>query len=285
MVTIVENTWQNTEVGAVNFVPSHETFLDMINNPTDSDHKEAAPAMVFASFGDKGTRSIDNVIEIDQEYFGIDIDDGMSIVDFYKTYKDFQFYLYTTHSHTKGHNKFRVIFKGSLPAYDHQSEEERRLFREYMIEEFPFIDKAALGPERLLYAPVEPKSKDPYVKLATESNKAFEFSKSWKVFTITKRNIAFRSSLVKQKYEKSSDNKPASLAVCLKQPKIKEYMETFSTKDTGNGNGEQKLWSALNSLKGMNACEEAWQVVKDHAIHSNGWQLNKLERKLKDLGR
>jgi hypothetical protein len=69
----------------------------------------------------------------------------------------------------------------------------------------------------------------------------------------------------------------------MKQPLVKEYLNTFnSVRGQGNGRDPQ-LYSVLSSLYGMNACQEAWDKIIEHAIVHNAWTRPEVMKKIQNI--
>jgi len=165
MVTIITNfrvqsvNEQSTVSNIANkmkgeYSPSNELFDLLVTNPILVTEKKDTPCIIFSKFKDmSGSRCIANVSEIDTNYFGLDFDDDITIDQFTEKYKQYQFWLYTSSSHTEEHHKFRVIFKGSNLQYDFIEPIKRRAFKLAIKKYFGPVDDKALGPERILALP------------------------------------------------------------------------------------------------------------------------------------
>lgn len=83
-------------------------ILKMIQNPL-SKSKEECPLWMFCSLfeGSDKKRNQENYDEINSLL--LDFDDNVTIKEFQQKYSEFNYYLYTTTSHSKEQDKFRVI--------------------------------------------------------------------------------------------------------------------------------------------------------------------------------
>ena len=155
MITFIKN---NRDEKRVKREGIDEMWMKLIMNPPPSVKKDEAMGFIFAEFNGEKRRTIDNIIALEKKYFGIDVDNNITIQEFIARYNEYEFWLYTTLSHKPEHHKFRVIFKGAIPNYDWKVENNRKALRILLQEDFPFLDKQAIGPERIFYCPYKTKN-------------------------------------------------------------------------------------------------------------------------------
>jgi len=291
MITIVESGYikkisqKNSKFAKyVGYYSREEELLDfLVSNPIKNGEKGLIPAFIFSKFRDEdGPRSIDNVLDINTNYIGLDFDNGITIEEFIATNKKYKFWLYTTTSHTNELHKFRVIIKCTFPKYAFFDEEERRYSREILAELFPKLDLASFGPERLLYIPNDCGTYKYIINQGEEYNLVNKWISLRRGLQL-KKDIELLKNKSTNSKKKISYNEQSSVEICMKQKLIKEYMNTFSNKKTGNVDGENLLYRVLSSLKGMNACEEAIEIIIDHAIKNNSWNKKDIDRKINQI--
>ena len=275
-VKAVNENW--TEDSLLGEYPAKDKLFDLLIKYPFHLTKDRLPGITFFKFNDvSGQRLKENIGSFEQEYIIIDYDSGVTIQDFVTRFKDNEFWLYTSTSHTLINHKFRVIMKIKmdtiLPIEEHQ------IFEKVMLNVFKGCDTCSFQINRLMFLP-----SDYY-------GGYFSYKNDGKALRIqnatlnTARILMCRKDSYNIKVKKEyASNQKASLETCMNQSLVRVYMNTFSNKMTGNQDGMSKLWSALSSLKGMNACEEAIEEVIDHAVHSNKWMRSDVIKMCKKIG-
>jgi len=282
--------------------------------------KALFPAILFNEVIDpENGRRNDNFIDFNREYVAIDFDDGITIEDFIESHKQYKFWLYTTTSHNPdGKHKFRAIFKADFAIHDYSEEtgeenivdvfEDIAAYKASMMKVFPEADPVSFGQiARLFILPIKSNTYYSYYNegedilgediedLIVQTRDKMHADAKRRLQEIEEERAWHREQMIEQYRKEHSGVKPTQeqldalerpcpYDVCMRQPKIAEYMSTYSNRTTGNGDGDAKLWSALASLKGMNACDEAIEAVIQHAIQNNSWTIQQINRKLQALG-
>ncbi len=90
-----------------------------------------------------------------------DFDDGTTIERATELWKDYEFVLYTSHSHTQQHHKFRVVLPLAEPIQVEHWRSAWLHFYEMASGENYRIDRACKDPARLYYLPSHPPSGSP----------------------------------------------------------------------------------------------------------------------------
>ena len=161
-ITIIENTNKSklttTQIGRVSKesckVMTFEKmvkFFDMCKFKNDKFYLPAFTTAPYKIFDTNGTtkRCHNNIG--DYSCLTLDYDDGYTIEDFQKQFKDYEFYLYTSSSHSEEKHKYRVI----LPLEEPLNKDLLYEYAPELIETFKGCDKSTFARARLFFLPTE----------------------------------------------------------------------------------------------------------------------------------
>jgi len=138
-------------------------ICDMVRNPLVISNTEIEPELwsFYIMKGERGEygRLKANQFNVDKIIaMLIDFDDGRTIKDFIRQYSDTKFALYTSKSHTKYHNKFRVVMPLKTPMSNVVFSDKSN--KEYLKDLFKGCDKSTFDAWR--------KQRIPFITPATE---------------------------------------------------------------------------------------------------------------------
>lgn len=118
---------------------THEDIIKLIENPERID-KEKSPLWQFF---ESNSKVRDSKCFTKVSALVLDFDDKLSIYQFQEKYKKISYYLYTTYSHTKKHNKFRVI----VPIKEDITYEmiHKKLLKKSLVKFFEGLDQSCFS--------------------------------------------------------------------------------------------------------------------------------------------
>ena len=254
-------------------------FKEVIKNPSNVKKEEADFWFPYNFESDKALKS--SATEMTHLLLDVDKDSNALIVKVIKELKPFEYYLYTSKSATKANMKFRVILPLSEPI-PMRLLKETSIWKKFIMAKFPYHDEDVARRFGGFYLP---NKGEVYFSNANKGT-SIDILKEFKVFHM--RQTMLNKSRERLKFNRGSNvdyTEEAKLEVCMNQPLIKEYMNTYnSVKGKGNARDPQ-LYSALSSLLGMNACQEAWNEVADHAVMHNAWSRQEVLKKINTIKR
>lgn len=281
---------------------------NMVAYPYKNLDKQSTPYFYPYDYKDtKGKAIKDNAICLN--YIVLDVDDKTSKGEIaypakvLSKLKEFEFYFYTTASSEENSNpiKYRVIIplKTSIDTdeiyiNDNGNEINWKAFKNWVLTLFPFQDENAIRPGGFV-CPLD-KDNGNY-KFILNKGKLFDFYEK-KYQTLFKELIKQEKNKINElKYQKDiSDfvltngtsnkfdpNAPSQWKNVQKAQSIKDYLNTFSNRKRGNSVGEYNLWRALCALKTMNADDESWKMIENHALLNNNWSEVEYNKKVRQV--
>lgn len=186
-----------------------EELIWWLNNPVSME-KVDCPGIILGEFIDpNGAREIYNIKSPNYDWIVLDFDNEytdekkqiledrrlseyFSIEDFTSQFKDYEFYLHTSSSHTKEKNKFRVYMPIESFKY---SPEEYTIYREFMCDEFIYADSCSFELARIMFVPNDLKGNYSFV-----INEGKKYNLSRGKFISHKRSVNLKNiQLLKRK--------------------------------------------------------------------------------------
>lgn len=244
-------------------------IVDYIKNPNITDSKEKNGLWCFGECFDPEKGHQKSNIVNKSKFFILDYDSGYTIDEFCKEYKDYFFMLYTSFSHTKEHNKFRVIMYGNYESPLNEDEQYAILS-----ECFRNADRTTLQPNRIFYKPAHKDGAE--YRYVLHEGKQFPLYNSVISYLVTKRRVDKAKEEAQNKAFATYHRKKKDVD-CLKCPSVQNYLNTSYPNTTGNGD------SNLNLYKAIFCCikygdENALKIVEDKARKEH-WTTSELRQK------
>lgn len=220
--------------------PTVSTLKDIVNRVEKPMILENKDDNYLWCFGDcldpeKGHQK-ENIVN-KSKFFMVDYDNGYTIKDFCEEYKDYFYILYTSFSHTKEHNKFRVIMFGNYETP--LNEDEQSII---LNECFRNADRTTFQPNRIFYMPAH--------KEGAEYEYKLNFGKQFPLYNNVISLLVHRRALDRAKeeaqcreYEKFHREKKD--INCMNCPSVKTYLNTNYPNTTGNGDSNLNLYKAI----------------------------------------
>lgn len=268
MITVIENKYQEDNVGADSGRSVGEYFADIIADPVEC-KKDDAQGIIFAEFKQPySTRTIANVVEVDDQFFGIDVDNkpedpNCTIEEFKEQFSEFEYYLYTTSSHTEERNRYRVIMRGCTPRYDILNKASKGAFKDYMMERLPFTDRSTLTPVSVFYEP-----------LVTDNYYSYSNSGVPMEFLDWVEPIIEEPVVINKKYSLKVKAPYRTYEECMQQAPISDFLA-----DRSSEGQDSMFYQALCSALSIKACQEIRDDLEAHAVRCR-WSRKEIQHKI-----
>lgn len=212
-------------------------------------------------------RTISN-IKTKSKFFMVDYDNGYTIEQFEKDYKDYFYLLYTSFSHTKELNKFRVIMFGNYdkPLNDRQQ-------KTILSHAFRNADQTTLQPNRFFYLPAHKENGEYVFKQ--------HFGKQFPLWCNDMRKfldkqLADEARVAKRDKEYYNFHEKKNVD-CSNGKAVKEYLNTPYPHKTGNGNSDKNFYRAVYGCI-KNHDNKTLELVIEKA-RNEGWSEKEIEYK------
>lgn len=246
-------------------------IIQCVKEPKITDDKHKNDLWCFGECLDesKGHQK-DNIIK-KSKYFILDYDNGYSIEDFCEEYKDYFYILYTSYSHTKEHNKFRVIMYGNYEVPFTEDEQSAILS-----ETFRNADQTTFQPNRIFYMPAHKEGAEYIYKF--NNGKQFPLY-NYVISTLAETKKKYREEEEARTKAFVDYHKKKKDIDCTKCTSVQRYLNTSYPNEKGNGD------SNLNLYKAICCCVKyddytTLELVKDKAKREH-WTDKELEQKIK----
>lgn len=244
-------------------------IVDYVEHPNITDSKEKNGLWCFGECldPDKGHQK-SNIIN-KSKFFILDYDNGYTIDEFCKEYKDYFFIIYTSFSHTKEHHKFRVIMYGNYESPLNDDEQYAILS-----ECFRNADRTTLQPNRIFYKPAHKEGCD--YRYVFNAGKQFPLYNDTINYLVNKRRIDKAKEEAQNREFETYHRKKKDID-CMKCPSVQHYLNTSYPNETGNGDSNLSLYKAIFcciKYGDMNAL----QAVENKAKNEK-WTTNELKQK------
>lgn len=252
-------------------VQTLQNIAETIKEPVIVEDKVDNEMWSFGEVKDQNEGHKDSNIKTKSKFFMVDYDNGYTIEQFEKDYKDYFYLLYTSFSHTKEHNKFRVIMYGN---YDKPliGDEQNLILSEC----FRNADRTTLQPNRMFYMPAHKKDAPYYFKL--HHGKQFPLMNPVIRYLLTQiradREKQARQRLELEKYNKTKNHD----GMCKNYTTVKHYLETPYPKLKGNGDSNSSLFAALKTCMKYNDNETLQDVV--YKARLEHWTTQEIDDKI-----
>lgn len=212
----------------------------------------------------------DNIVN-KSKFFMVDYDNGYSIDEFCKEYKDYFYILYTSFSHTTEHNKFRVIMYGNYETP--LNDDEQRFI---LNEAFRNADRTTLQPNRMFYMPAHKEGGEYVYK--------FNIGKQFPLYNdiislLLQKQRLYRAkeesqNLIFEKYHREKKD-----IDCLKCKSVMNYLNTTYNKTSGNGDSNLNLYKAICCCVKYGDDKALDKVIAK--AKSEKWTNKEIEQKIK----
>lgn len=279
MITILENKYI-TSVGNKYKDTKNifQLFEHCCQHPFDYE-KNVAPGYCLCKFKDENLgRTYDNLEKINLDYISLDVD-NFSIDEFEKQFEKYNYFLYTTSSHTPEQPRFRIIIEITFPSsisniFDEEKNFNRKIYKETIKNAFPFADSHALDITRFSILPL--KNNHFYFKKNMGGNK----------FNLT---TYFYEAKLKFKKEQILDLKNKNMFDDIfnkekedvsKNKNVKRYLDTSFNKLHGNVDSNNLLYLAILICLKANDEKTLEDVITKARLER--WTTKEIERKIRD---
>jgi len=266
--SVFSTQYENSEVDL-------DVFIKMADNPIVNENKNTAPYILPWEVLDTGNKTIENAGNYNM--IMIDYDDGVNINDMlsFLTSKNYNYLLYTTHSHKPEHHKFRVFIplKQSIPGSLHRNRLAWRCFKDNFINSFPECDKSSFNRSGF-YLPNHKKGCE-YLTYNYTKGESFMLD-----FTFMKSMIKENIKIERKERMLSLMNEDKKLSV-KNSLTVRTYLDGVYMSDRGNGCSNLQLYKALYACV-KNNDEHTLEVVIDKAI-SEKWTRNDIQYKINQI--
>lgn len=251
-----------------------EGIIDWIEHPAVLDNKEDNQLWSFGECIDPLKGHQKSNIKSKSKFFMVDYDNGYTIEQFEKDYKDYFYMLYTSFSHTKEHNKFRVIMFGN---YEKPLDKDEQTI--ILSECFRNADVSTFQPNRMFYIPAHKEGAPYYYKL--HNGKQFPLDNS--VTRLLKvQLLASRAKEAQQDKEwKDYNSKTDHNGMCINYTTVKKYLETPYPYINGNGTSDNDLFKALRTCIKYDDNQTLQDVI--YKAKSEHWTDCEIERKIEAI--
>ena len=247
---------------------------ETIKEPIVVSDKEDNEMWTFGECFDQSNGHKKDNIKSKSKFFMIDYDNGYSIKEFEKEYDEYFYMLYTSFSHTKENNKFRVIMYGN---YDKPLDND--LQNIILSECFRNADKTTLQPNRMFYMPAHKPNADYYFKL--HMGKQFPLMNPV-IRYINTKILADRAKEAQQKIEWNRFNSSKDHnGLCRDYGAVKHYLNTSYPNIKGNGDSDVSLFNALRICMKYDDKETLNDVIYKAKLEH--WTTSQIEHKMDDI--
>lgn len=233
----------------------------MIGKPKNVS-KEEAPLFNFTKFNGTSRDKINNP-PISTNFVILDFDNGYTYDEFERRYREYQYFLYSSKSSTKDHNKFRVI----MPLrYDYTELSYKYLLAKF----FKNYDPTCVQLTRFYYMP----------------NKGADYHSRWNIGKCIDFNldiINFNSNCkitegLKHAEQEKIRNAKKDVNDVSRNIKVMRYLNTPYTRLYGNGTSNTDLYTAICVCLTANDNNTLNLII--NKAHNENWRDNEIRQKI-----